>query len=184
MTRVLLDVDGVLCDFVSGYCALVKEVTGHAYTLADVKDYDFTSFGLTDRQRERVERLLFGSGFVLNLNAIPGAYEGLSRLKELGATFAFVTSPWMGHPTWASEREAWLEERWPGVPVVSTAHKWLVSGDVLIDDKASHVGDWNLHHPRGTGLLWNAPYNTDSQLKRVASWDDVAREVFGSGRTA
>lgn len=179
--RVLIDVDGVVCDFVSGYLVLIEKVTGRSYTLDDVTDYDFMAQGIVSSERKAIEQLLFQPGWVQLLSPVEQGSRLVFELLQREVEIVFVTSPWRGHPTWASEREAWLQAYWPGVAVVSTHHKYLVHGDVLVDDRPEQVSRWHREWgPAGVGLLWDAPYNRRAQsLTRVHSWDGVLRELFG-----
>lgn len=178
--RILIDVDGVICDFVSGYCELVEGVTGRKYALADVTDYDFTAFCLSIDERRQVEHLLFQRAMVRCLHALPGSQAGVAGLAARGAEIVFVTSPWRGHPTWASEREEWLGDLFPGYPVVSTHAKYVCAGDVMIDDRPEHLQRWYASTRSGHPLLWDAPYNQGIKiLQRVRSWADVYREIWG-----
>jgi 5'(3')-deoxyribonucleotidase len=176
--RYLLDVDGVICDFISSYLELVNRVTGRAHTIADITDFEFKSLGLTDHDRGQIEALMFQPGWVRSLSALPGAYDGLRLLRSRGHDLVFVTSPWRGHPTWAFEREQWLLERFPDCKIIHTNHKRYVSGHVLIDDKPEHVNSWMLANPIGIGVLWDAPYNrVPGEVGfgiRMRSWADVA----------
>lgn len=176
--RFLIDVDGVLCDFVSGYCELVHQITGRAYTLADVTDFGFKSLGLTDYQRNRIVARLCEPGWVLTLGELPGAIDGVRAIEAAGNSVVFVTSPWRGHSTWAYERDHWLSQRFPNCRIISTNQKHCIDGDVLIDDKPEHIEQWSAAHPDGVGLLWDAPYNRASFFgRRVSDWSFILEFV-------
>ncbi len=187
MSRILLDVDGVLCDFVSGYLELVKRVGWLGdFTLADVTDWSFQkALGLSNDCVRDVEALLFEPGFVRGLSSLPGTYEGVAALEKAGHDLVFVTSPWRGHPTWAHERDQWITERWPDAKIVSTNQKQFIKGDVLIDDKPEHVERWCEEHVAGFGLVWDAPYNRerDTGDYRVTNWSDVLECIELAGLT-
>lgn len=178
--RFLLDVDGVICDFLSGYLELVHQATGRLYTPADVTDFDFKALAMSDAERERVEKWLFQYGWVVDLQALDGAVAAVHALIDRGHEIVFVTSPWRGHPTWAHERAEWLAARFPDPKIISTNQKHCIAGDVLIDDKPEHVVSWQAAHRQGLGVLWDAPYNRDATgLTRCSSWAEVLPAVFG-----
>ncbi len=165
--RALVDVDGVVCDFIQGYLGIVKQVTGKSFKHSDVTDWSFKKcLGLTDAEERIANQLMCHPGFVRSLSALPGAYEGITALKEKVDEIVFVTAAWQGHPTWAHEREEWLNERWPGCHIVSTHHKNYVRGDFLVDDKPSHIEAWKnewIDEFGGTPrtFLIDAPYNRE-----------------------
>jgi hypothetical protein len=91
------------------------------------------------------------------------AHEGGEELGEI----YIVTSPWNSNPTWTHDREEWLYRNF-GIPynrVIHTSAKYLVRGDVFIDDKASAVAKWRDAHPSGLPVLWSNLHN------RTELWD-------------
>lgn len=177
-----IDVDGVLCNFISGYLELVKKVTGRSYAYDDVTDYEFKCLGLTTEEQNEIEKEVFRPGWCRSLQSLPGTYEGIASLEKDGHEIYFVTSPWKKHPTWASERDAWLHERWPNAKIISTRHKHRVHADIFVDDKMNAVRDWLKIWKDGIGVVWDAPYNRTHFFPgiRAKTWDFV-REAASWG---
>jgi hypothetical protein len=103
------------------------------------------------------------AGFVLGLDVVDGAREGVAGLLARPdlVELHVVTTSWTGAPYWPGEREAWLGEKL-GVParaVTFTAHKHRLVGDVLVDDKYETLVRWKAHHRRGVAILWRASWN-------------------------
>lgn len=166
MTRtILLDVDGVLADFVGAYLALLQDVTGIVATREQVNQWDIAAaLGLTAAQSAEVKRAI-GNAHLLagRLAVYPGAIDGVRELEKLGDVY-IVTSPWNSNPTWTHDRERWLYTHF-GIKssrVVHTSAKHLVRGDVFIDDKTTAVAKWREAHPTALPVLWlNAHNRTD-----------------------
>jgi 5'(3')-deoxyribonucleotidase len=165
MKRVLVDVDGVLADFVAKYLQLVHEVTGKQFTHEQVTEFDIgKALGLTPEQSGAVARGVL-TGFASMLEPLPGAVEGLRRLREISEVY-IVTSPWNKCETWMSERERWLRVHFdfPHSHVLHGSAKHLVRGDILIDDKTE---------------TWESPWNKRDPWAGVLTndWDRVCRLV-------
>lgn len=175
--RILCDVDGVWADFLATSFDIIHQLSGHRYLPADLHDWDLF---------ETVPRTFEGGfydawkkpGTCLSIPVIPGSHEGVKGLQARGDLFV-VTSPMNEVPTWTHERDTWLERHF-GIPhkhIVHTSAKFLVTGDVLIEDKPSNLQAWLEHHPTGFGILWTHPYNEKINLgprvHRARTWEDV-----------
>lgn len=163
MTRVLLDCDGVLADFVGGFLAIVNRACGTFYTHEHVTEYDVCkALGITTEQATHAFDTVSGSrGFALALEPLPGAIDGVRRLQEIADVF-IVTSPWNSSPTWTHEREAWLRRHFdiPHRRVIHTGAKYMVRGDFLVDDKTETLTRWDMEHgPHRKAIQWQTPHN-------------------------
>lgn len=183
---ILIDCDGVLADFGGAFLAAVLKETGESFDLSDITQWDITRcmfFRELEVKYPGLEKKLWADyiakpGFCDKIAVLPGAQGAMERLQSLGDVFV-VTSPMATAPTWMYERENWLQRLFdiPRDHVIHAGKKYLVHGDVLIDDKPSHVRAWHTKWSRtgGYGILWNAPYNaTDDAGHRVNGW----RELF------
>lgn len=156
--RVLCDADDVLVDYVEGFTAAVIS-TGVRNIKMDHKydQWDLSkSLKLSEEEDNKVYALINMPGFASKLNPLPGAVEGLKRVMEV-ADVLFVTSPLKSSPTWAYDRRLWFEKHFgeeQGEKIVSTAEKYAVDGDFLIDDKPEHCKSWQAEHPMGMALMW------------------------------
>lgn len=185
---VLLDVDGVLADFCETIlleanfkvqCQAVKDGVGptapHVVRFDDITDWRIESFFPT-LTPEEVFAPCSRQGFVRWINPLPGAKEAVAELQSFCDVVA-LTSPWHTSPFWQFERTEWLGKHFNIAPrdVIHASRKAMVAGDILVDDRSSHVREWQTAHKRGCGLLWDAPYNREDGdgLDRVASWADV-----------
>jgi len=192
-TLVLLDCDGPLADFVTGFLGAVEEETGERYGGAVVTEWEITDspfFKSLAREQGRdvkelasaVWRRVNRIGFCSALEPVEGAQEAIEHLRLFpNVEVEVITSPLLSSPTWMTERHEWLRRHFgfkkDQVHLVASKHR--VPGDFLVDDKPSHVYEWGGASQKagwhGLGLLWHAPYNdllTGGQ--RVHSWDQVS----------
>lgn len=160
--RILVDVDGVLADFIGAILPLINDMLGTNHVREDVTEFDFCkSLGLSREVGAAVKRKIGGAaGLAASLEVMPGAIDGLGRLHTLGNVH-IVTSPWNSNPTWCHDREAWLLRHF-GIPhanVTHTSQKDGVFGDVLVDGKTETCERWRAAWPHGVAVLWSTPHN-------------------------
>jgi len=175
---VLLDVDGVLADFLGFAIQTMEELSGRTYTREQFTDWDlFQTFDPAWKHEFFYE--CARPGVAARLARYEGVSEGVSRLQGVAEVYA-VTAPMRNSPFWYTDRAGWLS-RQVGIPdthLVYTEAKHLCRGDVFVDDKPENVMAWTKENPDGIGLLWEAPYNRlDRGLTRATSWDDVVEAV-------
>lgn len=160
--RALVDVDGVLADFIGGMIAMLNERCNTSYTREQVTEFDFTAaLGMSREQAAATKRMIGNADrFARHLDVYPGAIDGMRRLREI-ADVHIVTSPWNSNPTWTHDREAWLSQHF-GIhhsDVTHTSAKHLMRGDVLVDDKTATCDAWRAAWPQGVAVQWATPHN-------------------------
>jgi len=175
----LLDVDGVLADFMSAILDHVKELTGKTYAKSEITDWDIFKFlehKLPNVKAGCLERIA-EPGFAAGLKPYPGSIEWVKRLNDLTDLY-IVTAPADISPTWVHERTWWLNRHYkiPADRIVYTASKHLVRGDIFVDDRPALVCEWKKHNPEGVAILWDHLYNraqNDFYDYRVDGWDKL-----------
>ena len=173
MKIVLLDVDGVLADFNQHLINQLRAVKiGLIYQAAADKvdaprsGWDFKEH-MTESEIDAVYSIL-KQPFTGNMPLIPGAKNLVEALREAGHKIVCVSSPWISNPTWEHDRRWWLKSELDigHRDYISSSDKHLVWGNVLIDDKPSHIEAWNARHD-DRGLLFDQFYNQDADFGRV-----------------
>jgi 5'(3')-deoxyribonucleotidase len=158
--RVLLDIDGVVCDFLTPFIAHINSAMGTSHKLEDMTQWDmYSSFNVPQDVREIVDSIIKTPGYCDSLKPLPGAVDGAKKLMEIADVYV-VTSPW-NSDTWESERRQWIR-RYLGLGgdhVINTRAKHVVAGDALIDDKDETLKRWAKCHPHGLALRWLGPAN-------------------------
>lgn len=165
---VLLDCDGPVSEYVKEALAFLR--TSFVALTDWTPDPDVWDLraglpegGLASRYARALDEESKSQHFCAGLDVVEGAAEGIAELlaRPRLVDLHVVTTSWPGSPWWAGEREAWLD-RMVGLPanrVTFTAQKWLLAGDVLIDDKYETLVAWKARHPRGVAILWRAAWN-------------------------
>lgn len=178
---VLLDVDGVLCDFIGPLVNEINWLHGTNFTREDVTRWDPKKClpGVTSKSLDAVYNITARKpGWCRNLQPYPGAVEGFRRLEDV-ANIHIVTTPFHSSECWMSERVEWLHEHFDIYPedITFTSRKELIEGEYLIDDKTETCSKWSHAHDYGTALLWDTPHNRQSLVgpfvTRLHSWDTL-----------
>jgi 5'(3')-deoxyribonucleotidase len=190
---VLLDCDGPLSCFTSGYLEALEKETGMRHLASEVDqwsiaDCDFFTqaakkINVAPRDlKARVDRHVSVAGFCAGLKVQPGARDAVYALRQLADVYV-VTSPWDSSPTWQYERLHWIAEHFeiPRARVVQTGTKHIIRGDFFVDDKTSHVIEWGLSWPHGIAFLFDMGHNQaahqlPSNAER-AKWDEIIDRV-------
>ena len=182
--RILLDVDGVLADFVGHTMTLLD---GLGIRLPNNGRDGFNTWDLLDvlPSNESRSRCAWGwreRGWCVSMPPYPGAQQAVANLRT-HADIVFVTAPMPYAPNWMFERTQWLMKEFDAKAheIVHTTGKHNVWGDVLVEDKPSNLEEWLAEHPNGTGILCDAPYNRNwiiPDTLRIIRTNDWANELY------
>lgn len=175
--RALVDVDGVLADFHTPALEVVEKLSGRKYRTEEFTTWDM--FDLIPREYEAACFEVYNEpGFCSTFKPFPGAIEAIAELEEHMDVY-IVTSPMYG-PTWVHDRARWLTKHFniPFKKQVHTGAKYLVTGDIFIDDAWKHIESWGEQHLQGMPILWDQPYNRQATEMprpwiRATGWEHV-----------
>lgn len=179
--RALVDVDGVLADFMTPALEVVRIVSGVAYDINE-----FNSMHIFDHVPKQYEDACYErygeKGFCSKFQPYPEALDGLLELGEYYDVYA-LTSP-MRSPTWVYERSEWLIKycHIPKRRQIFTSAKYAVTGELFIDDHPENLEKWSAENPNGMPVLWDQPYNRQSLAItrpwiRAKEWEHVIRHA-------
>jgi 5'(3')-deoxyribonucleotidase len=174
---VLLDVDGVLADFLTPSLDFVRREFGVTHSADTFPTWDL--FETVDRRYQAAMEAHWAQpGWCRDIPPYEGAGAAVMSLREVADVY-FVTAQMLHAPCWMWERVQWLKEHFAADDrhVVFTLAKYLVDGDVLVDDKPANVCSWADANPARRGVLWTQPYNVGHEpagnVVRCGSWDEV-----------
>lgn len=181
---VLLDVDGVLCDWAGEVLKLAEEIVGHSIQPAyEQGSLSLNYLGLTDKQLSHLRNLIAAPNFASNLSPYVNAKAAIYHFRRRLECVYFVTAPWGDSPTWCYDRTKWLLKhdlaRNAG-NIIYTYKKALIRGNVFIDDSLENVLAWNKVNGDSRGglsVLWRTKWNEAAEVDRdvlhTDKWDDV-----------
>jgi len=138
--QINVDMDSVLCQLMPPWVKHLNENHGENLSVNDFTDWDLTKFMKKANQAD-VYRFLEICDFA-SLKPVPGAIEGMERLKAAGHEVTVSTACQHGHKgkqEWLREYLPWLDRR---DHLFFGNAKWRISGDVLIDDSPDQITNW------------------------------------------
>ena len=180
---VLLDCDDVVAQCTQRMLQDAQEILKRPIHEDELKTWGFPDNfeGEEGAQvRQHVYAQMAKPGWCLSLEPFPEAVEGVKKLRQISNVF-FVTSPFHS-PTWEYERRAWLLNHFGILSsyVIQVSAKFLVQGDVFVDDRPDNVRLWQDANPRGQGLLWEYAHNRQHRgpFQSIGSWEALYSRVL------
>jgi 5'(3')-deoxyribonucleotidase len=158
--KILIDCDGVLSNFSSMFVEIAKTQFGIDARLSDGENWDLFDYPEVKERKEDIwKHILSTPGLIRGLDKFDYADELVSELRKLGDVIC-VTSVVFGG-TYADERIAWLVEEmgFDRYDIILAYRKYMIEGDVLIDDKPANVSAWadRWFGEGGIPILWQPP---------------------------
>lgn len=180
--RLLVDMDGVVVDYLSAALGCINEVCNTTYTPKDVQSYDLRKL-LPDKIKDDFQYLLSNWIRFDELDPIPGSIETLEKLREAGHEIVLVSAAERDSHTekltWVGQNLPWLTDH----DVIFTHQKSLIRGDVLLDDHPRHL--MQFHATGGTAVCFDQPYNQSYRGIRAEGWPAfmhyIDRKQFAMG---
>ena len=180
---ILIDMDGVICDFNQKLLKLAHERLGAPlFTREDCVTF-YTEEIFEPKFREWAAKLSDEPGFFEDLLPVTGAVEALHEMEALGFKVFICTAPkkFYNNPSCAEEKHRWvmkhLGKKWTE-RIILSRDKTLVHGAVLIDDKPDVTG---VASPVWKHVYFDQPYNRDVDKPRITgwgSWKEVLLPIF------
>lgn len=176
---ILLDMDDTLCDLTTPCIELLNKKHRASITKEDRYLWHM-EHSLIKKVPELTSSNVWDSlntpGLFRNLSMMPGAKKSLKEMRDLGWRIVIVTSlPSVQHNPGqvVQEKYEWIDENLSGLiaprDLIFTNEKYLIQGDVLIDD-----ADHNLTLFQGPTIAFDQPWNrTTRSTSRVMNWTEV-----------
>lgn len=155
----LIDCDGVVCDFIGAVINYAKERWDIDIKYEDVNTDIRKHCG--ELWDDEAEQYIRSDGFAQGLQLIPGAMDAIWKMMHSANDVIFVTAPYIGSKTWDHDRRMWLKDRFciSRDQLIFAHNKKWVKGMTLIDDKYQNIIDWSNENKR-TGILFEQPWTT------------------------
>ncbi len=178
--EVLLDIDGVVANFIEGCRPLAEQLIGRSFHHDDIDQWFIEkALGMDEVQTKALYCQVMEEGWCRKLPVYEQARECVAKIREY-ATVIPLTAHFHDSKTWAWERDEWILEHFgiPKVDVIHTHRKFQVDGDVLIDDKTSHLQRWQARHPLGRSVLFRRKYNISEGWAGPSFGDWTSLEAY------
>jgi 5'(3')-deoxyribonucleotidase len=180
--RIVVDQDEVICAWTKRIVEWYNEDKGTSYTRDDVKAWNVTD-SLPD-SRDFIRSCMRYPEFYRDLEPMPGAIEGMMHLC-LRYDVIIATAVPKSAPIAMSGKFEWIRRNMPFFPLdnfVSIHRKYLLDGDLLIDDGPHNIEPW-LQTGR-PAILFDAPWNEKTRFpssigmhQRARNWKHLIQLV-------
>lgn len=155
--RILFDVDGVICDYVAWWRKCAEAVLPHPLKESGRgRSWKMEErYELTEREHRAIQREIYTTS-PESMQAIPGALLQLPALMH-DHDVHFATTSMVPNPLWEHGRRRWFRKHLGSDAarrLIFLRYKYVISADVLVDDKPSAIAEWNAYAPKGTALLF------------------------------
>ncbi|MDE1971468.1 MAG: hypothetical protein KGI50_07890, partial [Patescibacteria group bacterium] len=183
---ILVDMDGVICDFVDGFYEKAKLSRYNLLRKVLPDPEKITTFyiedsippeHLTDEIKNLADDLVNEVGLFFSLKPIENAIEGVSKLEEYtGRKIFFVSAPHPSNTFSYTEKAMWIDryfgKEWLN-RLILTRDKTIINGVILIDDKPNPMG---IYTPTWEHVVFDQNYNQNDPFckgkRRLFSWKE------------
>jgi 5'(3')-deoxyribonucleotidase len=177
LPEVLLDIDGVAANFIEGCRPVAEHLIGRSFHHDDIDQWLIEkALGMDDAQTKALYFQVMEEGWCRTLPVYEQARECVAKIREY-ATVIPLTAHFHDSKTWVWERDEWILEHLgiSKIDVIHTHRKFQVDGDVLIDDKTSHLQRWQARRPSCRAVLFQRKYNENDGWHGPAfdNWIDL-----------
>lgn len=163
-----IDLDDTLNNLISTLLIPYNQKYDDNLSMDDITDYKIHKF--LRPECTNIFKEFAKDNLLYSLNPEPYSIEVLTRLNKKH-TIYFVTA---AHASTIRIRDKWLAKHFKFYStgqLINCRDKHLLRLDVLVDDCiAQHGGEYH-------SLLYDKPWNRNSDINRVFGWLDVEREI-------
>lgn len=169
-----VDMDEVLADTYGAHLELYQEDYGITLNPEDCNGKE--AWQCVPREHvEYMKKHAWQEGFFRDLKLIEGSREVMAKLNKKYEVY--VASAAMQFPNSLKEKSDWLDEFFPFIPWqrrILCGHKYILKGDLLIDDRT-----YNLEKFNGRSILFTSPHNVNNNgFERANNWEEIADKLL------
>jgi 5'-nucleotidase len=167
--NILIDMDGVLADFVTGFKAAWAN-HGLPDYFGRWEQWDLTHYIPVQEHKDMVDVVMCQPGLFRGLPVMPGAVDAVLGLMAEGHQVWICSTPVANSPCCMDEKLAWLKEHFGAAVAkraILTQDKTIVRGEILVDDRPDIHGALA---PSWEHVVYDQPYNREVTDKRRMTW--------------
>lgn len=169
--RILIDCDETIWNLLEAWVNVLNERYDKTVIWDQINNWDM-SFAYPDLTKQQIYEPLCEDNLWKLVKPKFDAIKYIPKLYEEGHEIYFVTSTDYRNIQYKVKL---LEDYFPDIPVqnlITTYHKELIIGDILIDDYINNFKN------RSSGILFTTSYNKDINekefgLHRCSNWEEI-----------
>ena len=167
---ILVDMDCILVSMLPTWIDAYNAGTGENVRVDDIEDYNLAMYC---KNEKLLYEILTMPGFFDSMNPMPHAVMSLQTLMTEGYDVVIVTQPPRASDFAVGDKKAWIRRYFPSFDLTSMIfchRKDMIMGDLLFDDRPSHLIDWKKTNPNGLAATLDWKYNRVPELDYVVDF--------------
>lgn len=186
--NILCDMDDIIVDLLSNWLKQYNKDFRDNISVEEIWDFDLWKC-VKPSCGKKIYDYIQKRRFFFDLPAHKGAIETVKKLHDDGHDITIVSSPAEAAVSY-QDKVAWLKLRMPFLKVddiILGRKKYLIKGDILIDDSPKNITAYRKHWPKAHILTVAYPYNQDCEplvnlyardYKRMEkAWRDIYKYI-------
>lgn len=178
MARILVDMDGVMCNTLPSWFEVINKEYGLDKKPEDLTEWELTSV-YPDIRPEKLVSYLAEPGFFRHLPVLDNCQAVLQTFVEQGHDVVIVTAR---NYSFEDSRN-WIKDHFPFLErdaLIYCKRKYLVNGDILIDDKLQNIDEFAANGDvENLGILYESNYtkgidfSCNERKIKAKNWKEV-----------
>lgn len=185
---VLCDLDGMVVDLLAKWLENYNAEYGDKLTKDDIKSWDMHKNVKTECGF-KIYNFIDIDECYTDLPPLPGALAGIEEIKRMGHEVVIVSAS-SKNPLSAARKISWCRRHleMKRNDIIIATKKYLVSGDVLLEDSPINIAEYRTRWPRAAIAGIAYPYNQGASAvlfpdhnDTIAAWNGIVQYVKDLG---
>ncbi|OHD23868.1 MAG: hypothetical protein A2Y38_17415 [Spirochaetes bacterium GWB1_59_5] len=178
---VLVDMDGMVVDFLAPMFVIHKDLTGDTITAADIVKVNLSEVPALAVSHAAMHNTMASRGFFRHLKPIPGALEAVQAMTEFAEVVLVTALPHSVQPapSAAEDKLAWCDQHLSFIEhshivFASSKQKPRIKANLILDDHPNTLVNYAAAWPNALAVGISYPYNKHAEGERVVLFDGHA----------
>lgn len=188
--RLILDMDGVIADLLPDYLYVYNTIFEDDLEPENIRDWRVKKHVKDVNVSEYVENIFKLKNFYFNLKPVKDSIFAIKTLSEI-CEIVIVTDPFVIDDVHVRndimlQKMLWIDKflgEYININnVIFTDQKYLIQGDVIVDDNISHLLKSKEHNPNMKTILFPTPINKNEKKESFIfspqyGWNGIVKDI-------